>query len=47
MSNQAYEKLHKLVKFLLKNNILNKADLVLIFDISKKEFELEFEDELN
>lgn len=46
MSNQAYEKLHKLVAFLIINGIVSKAKLSQVLDMSLIDFLAEFEDEI-
>lgn len=46
MSNQAYEKLHKLVEHLVINGIMSKAKISQILDLSLVDFLAEFEDEI-
>ena len=42
MSNQAYDKLHKLVDYLLKHGIMDAEDIAKLFGMSLKEFYIEF-----
>lgn len=46
MSNAAYEKLHKLVAFLVINGIVSKAKLSQVLGLSLIDFLAEFDDEL-
>ena len=42
MSNAAYEKLHSLVDYLLKHDIMEAQEIAKLFGISLKEFYAEF-----
>lgn len=46
MSNEAYSKLHDLVKFLIENGIVSKAKLAQVLKISLVDFLEEFKDEI-
>lgn len=46
MSNQAYDKLHKLVAYLILHGILSKALIARILGLSLVDFLAEFDDEL-
>ena len=46
MSNQAYDKLHKLVRFLIKENKLTATEVCFILEIPWEEFVEEFGDEV-
>lgn len=46
MSNQAYDKLHKLVAFLIINGIVSKSKLSQVLGMSLIDFLAEFEDEI-
>jgi len=47
MSNQAYERLHKLVGFLVNNKILSEQKLATMFEVTLEEFEAEFVDDID
>ena len=46
MSNQAYDKLHKLVEHLVVNGIMSKAKISQVLGLSLIDFLAEFEDEI-
>lgn len=46
MSNEAYEKLHKLVKYLINNGFISRAKCAEVLGLSLIDFKDEFEDEL-
>jgi len=47
MSNQSYEKLHKLVKYLIKHKVMEVAEIARLLGIPLIEFISEFDDELH
>lgn len=46
MSNEAYGKLHDLVKFLVENGMVSKAKLAEVLKMSLIDFLAEFKDEI-
>lgn len=44
MSNSSYDRLHKLVAFLIKNGLISRAKLAEVLGISLMDFKTEFDD---